>query len=265
MERKTMILTVLYVLLPLLDVLSYAEETLRAGATRLDCVRASEQCLKEQACSTKYRTMRQCVAGGKESNFSMVAGLEAKDECRSAMDALKQSPLYNCRCKRGMKKEKNCLRIYWGIYQTLQGNDFLEDSPYEPVNSRLSDIFRLAPIIGTVRNPYLFCTLSAFTFSYLENTQIVTFVRQRVGNLGAALPLPLQEGGATGAGYPRAESPLWAEGAPPPRNFRIPVETGELIPIGPYWGLSVETINQEVENRCDSASPGLAWPGTNSS
>ncbi|XP_030604198.1 GDNF family receptor alpha-1a isoform X2 [Archocentrus centrarchus] len=143
-----MILAVLYVLLPFLDVLSYAEENLRAGATRLDCVRASEQCLKEQACSTKYRTMRQCVAGGKESNFSMVAGLEAKDECRSAMDALKQSPLYNCRCKRGMKKEKNCLRIYWGIYQSLQGNDFLEDSPYEPVNSRLSDIFRLAPIIG---------------------------------------------------------------------------------------------------------------------
>uniref|UniRef100_A0A3Q1GAU3 GDNF family receptor alpha-1 n=1 Tax=Acanthochromis polyacanthus TaxID=80966 RepID=A0A3Q1GAU3_9TELE len=143
-----MILAVLYVLLPLFDVLCYAEENLRAGATRLDCVRASEQCLKEQACSTKYRTMRQCVAGGKESNFSMVAGLEAKDECRSAMDALKQSPLYNCRCKRGMKKEKNCLRIYWGIYQTLQGNDFLEDSPYEPVNSRLSDIFRLAPIIG---------------------------------------------------------------------------------------------------------------------
>ncbi|XP_040905872.1 GDNF family receptor alpha-1a [Toxotes jaculatrix] len=148
MERKTMILAGLYVLLPLLDVLSYAEESLRAGATRLDCVRASDQCLKEQACSTKYRTMRQCAAGGKESNFSMVAGLEAKDECRSAMDALKQSPLYNCRCKRGMKKEKNCLRIYWGIYQTLQGNDFLEESPYEPVNSRLSDIFRLAPIIG---------------------------------------------------------------------------------------------------------------------
>uniref|UniRef100_A0A3Q3JRB0 GDNF/GAS1 domain-containing protein n=1 Tax=Monopterus albus TaxID=43700 RepID=A0A3Q3JRB0_MONAL len=146
-EKKTMIIAALYVLLPLLDVLSYAEENLRGVPTRLDCVRASEQCLKEQACSTKYRTMRQCVAGGKESNFSMVAGLEAKDECRNAMDALKQSPLYNCRCKRGMKKEKNCLRIYWGIYQTLQGNDFLEDSPYEPVNSRLSDIFRLAPII----------------------------------------------------------------------------------------------------------------------
>ncbi|CAB1417037.1 unnamed protein product [Pleuronectes platessa] len=143
METKTMILAGLYVLLPLLDVLSYAEENVR----RLDCVRASEQCLKEPGCSSKYRTMRQCVAGGRESNFSMVAGLEAKDECRSVIDALKQSPLYNCRCKRGMKKEKNCLRIYWGIYQTLQGNDFLEDSPYEPVNSRLSDIFRLAPIL----------------------------------------------------------------------------------------------------------------------
>lgn len=103
------------------DVLSLAEENLRAGPNRLDCVRATEQCLREPACSSKYRTLRQCVAGGKESNFSIVASLEAKDECRSAMDALKQSPLYNCRCKRGMKKEKNCLRIYWGIYQSLQG------------------------------------------------------------------------------------------------------------------------------------------------
>ncbi|KAF3841711.1 hypothetical protein F7725_023662 [Dissostichus mawsoni] len=114
---------------------------------------AGQRALPEGAvCSTKYRTMRQCVAGVKESNFSMVARLEAKDECRSAMDAIKQSPLYHCRCKRGMKKEKNCLRIYWGIYQTLQGNDFLEDSPYEPVNSRLSDIFRLAPIIERVKD-----------------------------------------------------------------------------------------------------------------
>ncbi|XP_047207767.1 GDNF family receptor alpha-1a isoform X2 [Girardinichthys multiradiatus] len=146
-QRKTMIFALLY-FLPLIDVLTYAEENLRAGASRLDCVRASDQCLREQACSTKYRTMRQCVAGGKESNFSLVAGVEARDECRSAMEALKQSPLYNCRCKRGMKKEKNCLRIYWGFYQSLQGNDFLEESPYEPVNKRLSDIFRLAPILG---------------------------------------------------------------------------------------------------------------------
>ncbi|XP_068184397.1 GDNF family receptor alpha-1a isoform X1 [Antennarius striatus] len=147
MTGRTVLLAALCALLPHLAVLAHTEGVPRAGAPRLDCVRASEQCLKEQACSTKYRTMRQCVAGGRESNFSRVGGQEAKDECRSAVEALKQSPLYHCRCKRGMKKEKNCLRIYWGIYQTLQGNDFLEDSPYETVNSRLSDIFRLAPII----------------------------------------------------------------------------------------------------------------------
>lgn len=139
----TMFLATLYFALPLLDVLLSAEVS---GGDRLDCVKASDQCLKEQSCSTKYRTLRQCVAG-KETNFSLTSGLEAKDECRSAMEALKQKSLYNCRCKRGMKKEKNCLRIYWSMYQSLQGNDLLEDSPYEPVNSRLSDIFRVVPFI----------------------------------------------------------------------------------------------------------------------
>ena len=90
------------------------------AASRLDCVKASEQCLKEYTCSTKYRTMRQCVAG-RESNFSAVTGTEAQGECRSAIEAMKQSPLYNCRCRRGMKKEKNCLRIFWSIFESLQG------------------------------------------------------------------------------------------------------------------------------------------------
>ncbi|KAK6487264.1 GDNF family receptor alpha-1a isoform X1 [Huso huso] len=143
-----MMLASFYFVLPLLDVVLSADVNVVSGSNRLDCVKASEQCLKEHSCSTKYRTLRQCVAG-KESNFSMVySGQEAKDECRIAMDALKQSPLFNCRCKRAMKKEKNCLRIYWSIYQSLQGNDLLEESPYEAVNNRLSDIFRLAPIIS---------------------------------------------------------------------------------------------------------------------
>lgn len=92
---------------------------------RLDCVKASEQCLKEYSCSPKYRTMRQCVAG-RESNFSAVTGPEAQGECRSAIEAMKQSPLYNCRCRRGMKKEKNCLRIFWSIFQSLQGNALIQ-------------------------------------------------------------------------------------------------------------------------------------------
>ncbi|XP_070608748.1 GDNF family receptor alpha-1 isoform X1 [Erythrolamprus reginae] len=140
-------LATFYFVLPLMEVLFSAEVSGLLGGDHLDCVKASDQCLREQSCSTKYRTLRQCVAG-KESNFSRAAGLEAKDECKSAMEALKQKSLYNCRCKRGMKKEKNCLRIYWSMYQSLQGNDLLEESPYEPVNSRLTDIFRLAPIVS---------------------------------------------------------------------------------------------------------------------
>ncbi|XP_028844781.1 GDNF family receptor alpha-1a [Denticeps clupeoides] len=131
-----LVLAFLYALLPLLD----AEDG-ASIASRPDCVRANDLCLKEQACSTRFRTMRQCAAG-KEGNFS------APPECRSAAEALKHSPLYDCKCRRGMKKEKNCLRIYWGVYQTLQGNDLVEESPYQPVNSRLSDIFRLAPILS---------------------------------------------------------------------------------------------------------------------
>ncbi|XP_061913957.1 GDNF family receptor alpha-1-like isoform X1 [Entelurus aequoreus] len=145
---RTAVMMLLLAGLLLLDVPCAAEEGVRrAGGSRPDCVRASEQCLQEPACSSRYRTIRQCVSG-KHGNFSQVGRMDAQDECRSAVDALRQSPLYRCRCKRSMKKEKNCLRVYWGIYHSLQGNDFLEDSPYEPGNSRLADIFRLAPILG---------------------------------------------------------------------------------------------------------------------
>lgn len=47
---------------------------------------------------------------------------------------------------------------------------------------------------------------------------------QRVGNLGATMSLQHLTGGA-----PRAEA------AHLPQNFRIPVETGELILTGPFW------------------------------
>ncbi|KAM4636652.1 GDNF family receptor alpha-1 [Discoglossus pictus] len=146
-KHSTMFYASLYFVLPLMDAFLCAEVKRLPPGDRLDCVKASEQCLKEQECSAKYRTLRQCVAG-KESNFSKVAGLEAKDECKNATEALKQKPLYNCRCKRGMKKEKNCLRIYWSMYQILQGNELLEDSPYEPVNNRLSDIFKQDSIMS---------------------------------------------------------------------------------------------------------------------
>ncbi|XP_043920018.1 GDNF family receptor alpha-4 [Protopterus annectens] len=95
-----------------------------------DCLRAGESCTNDPKCSPKFRTLRQCIAG----NGANKLGPGAKTQCNSTVMALLSSPLYDCKCKRGMKKEKNCLSIYWSIHQTLmQGMSHLESSPYEPV------------------------------------------------------------------------------------------------------------------------------------
>uniref|UniRef100_K7FL09 GDNF family receptor alpha-2 n=1 Tax=Pelodiscus sinensis TaxID=13735 RepID=K7FL09_PELSI len=114
----------------------------------VDCVRASELCAADPSCSSRYRTLRQCLAG-RDRNTML-----ANKECQAALEVLQESPLYDCRCKRGMKKELQCLQIYWSIHLGLtEGEEFYEASPYEPVTSRLSDIFRLASIFseGTQR------------------------------------------------------------------------------------------------------------------
>ncbi|KAM8794581.1 GDNF family receptor alpha-2 [Eudromia elegans] len=109
----------------------------------VDCVRANELCAGEAACSARYRTLRQCLAG-RDRNTML-----ANKECQAALEVLQGSPLSECRCKRGMKKELQCLQIYWSIHLGLaEGEEFYEASPYEPVTSRLSDIFRLASIFS---------------------------------------------------------------------------------------------------------------------
>lgn len=67
----------------------------------VDCVRANELCAAESNCSSRYRTLRQCLAG-RDRNTML-----ANKECQAALEVLQESPLYDCRCKRGMKKEKN--------------------------------------------------------------------------------------------------------------------------------------------------------------
>ncbi|OXB62764.1 hypothetical protein ASZ78_010831 [Callipepla squamata] len=100
-------------------------------------------CAAEGSCSSRYRTLRQCLAG-RDRNTML-----ANKECQAALEVLQESPLYDCRCKRGMKKELQCLQIYWSIHLGLaEGEEFYEASPYEPVTSRLSDIFRLASIFS---------------------------------------------------------------------------------------------------------------------
>ncbi|KFQ23136.1 GDNF family receptor alpha-2, partial [Mesitornis unicolor] len=79
----------------------------------VDCVRANELCAAEPNCSSRYRTLRQCLAG-RDRNTML-----ANKECQAALEVLQESPLYDCRCKRGMKKELQCLQIYWSIHLGL--------------------------------------------------------------------------------------------------------------------------------------------------
>uniref|UniRef100_A0A8B9GVB6 GDNF family receptor alpha 2a n=1 Tax=Astyanax mexicanus TaxID=7994 RepID=A0A8B9GVB6_ASTMX len=105
----------------------------------VDCVKASEVCNQNPQCSSRYRIMRQCLVG-KDWNTML-----ANKECQAALEVLQVSPLYDCRCKRGMKKELQCLQSYWSINMGLsEGEDFYEATPYEPLPSvRHSDAFRL--------------------------------------------------------------------------------------------------------------------------
>ncbi|CAL8278787.1 unnamed protein product [Merluccius merluccius] len=109
----------------------------------LDCVRASELCNQNGQCSSRFRIMRQCLSGGDKERSAMLAS----KECQGALEVLQDSPLYDCRCKRGMKKELQCLQNYWSIHMGLsEGEDFYETSPYEPIH--FSEEFRHASIIS---------------------------------------------------------------------------------------------------------------------
>ncbi|XP_048854445.1 GDNF family receptor alpha-2-like isoform X1 [Brienomyrus brachyistius] len=113
--------------------------------TPVDCVKASDMCNQSPQCSWRYRIMRQCLVG-RDRN----AMLASKD-CQDALEVLQESPLYDCRCKRGMKKELQCLQNYWSIHMGLtEGEEFYETSPYEPMTIHHSDVFRLASIISGI-------------------------------------------------------------------------------------------------------------------
>ncbi|MBN3302634.1 GFRA2 protein, partial [Amia calva] len=104
-------------------------------------------CNVNPQCSSRYRILRQCLAG-RDRNTML-----ANRECQAALEVLQESPLYDCRCKRGMKKELQCLQNYWSIHLGLtEGEEFYETSPYEPVTFRLLDTFGLASIISGVPN-----------------------------------------------------------------------------------------------------------------
>ncbi|XP_075787138.1 GDNF family receptor alpha-4 isoform X4 [Pelodiscus sinensis] len=98
-----------------LAMLILAEGMTEAGSSGRDCLQAGESCTTDPSCSSKFRTLRQCIAG----NGANKLGPDAKNQCRSTVMALLSSQLYGCKCKRGMKKEKHCLSVYWSIHHTL--------------------------------------------------------------------------------------------------------------------------------------------------
>ncbi|CAH2275077.1 GDNF family receptor alpha-2 [Pelobates cultripes] len=121
--------------------LSLSGSTSLSWPVQTDCVQANEQCNTDQSCSSRYRKLRQCL-GGRDRDV-----LLSSQECKTAQEVVRDSALHLCRCHRGMKKELQCLQVYWGIRAGLaDGDEFYEASPYEPVAPRLSDIFRLASI-----------------------------------------------------------------------------------------------------------------------
>ncbi|XP_016336274.1 GDNF family receptor alpha-2-like [Sinocyclocheilus anshuiensis] len=75
----------------------------------MDCLRATENCNQDQKCSHRFRIMRQCLAG-KDRNTMLT-----NKDCQVAQEVLKEMALFDCRCKRGMKKEMQCLQSYWSI------------------------------------------------------------------------------------------------------------------------------------------------------
>ncbi|NXD65020.1 GFRA4 protein, partial [Eolophus roseicapillus] len=125
-----------------------AEGMAEAVSSSRDCLQAGESCTNDPICSAKFRTLRQCIAG----NGANKLGPDAKNQCRSTVTALLSSQLYGCKCKRGMKKEKHCLSVYWSIHHTLmEGMNVLESSPYEPF-IRGFDYVRLASITAGSEN-----------------------------------------------------------------------------------------------------------------
>ncbi|XP_011603104.2 uncharacterized protein isoform X1 [Takifugu rubripes] len=109
-----MVLISIITLVFVLDV-CYSELGSPGWREPLDCVRASELCNQNSQCSSRYRIMRQCLSGGDKERSAMLAS----KECQGALEVLQDSPLYDCRCKRGMKKELQCLQNYWSIHMGL--------------------------------------------------------------------------------------------------------------------------------------------------
>lgn len=128
---------------------SLAEGMMEAVSSGRDCLQAGESCTNDPSCSSKFRTLRQCIAG----NGANKLGPDAKNQCRSTVTALLSSQLYGCKCKRGMKKEKHCLSVYWSIHHTLMEG---QSAPrHKGKEFPLLFLERISVMVGSTSSPAL--------------------------------------------------------------------------------------------------------------
>ncbi|XP_067899011.1 GDNF family receptor alpha-4-like isoform X2 [Heterodontus francisci] len=117
-------------------------------ATQDGCLSAAMQCSLDPDCNTNFRTLGQCTVGSGVEHFQPAA----RNDCMIAALSLQSNQLFTCKCKRGMRKERNCLRIYWIMHQSqVPGYNDFEASPYEysmPGPSWGLDYGRLASLVS---------------------------------------------------------------------------------------------------------------------
>ncbi|XP_043925445.1 GDNF family receptor alpha-3 [Protopterus annectens] len=97
-----------------------------------DCLAAEKSCIADAVCSTAYSTLQSCLTA--TGDISLLSP-DNQTECKTARITLQRSHFQNCRCQRGMKKEEQCLKIYWDINPGFTTHGFLDmefdSSPYE--------------------------------------------------------------------------------------------------------------------------------------
>ncbi|XP_026213900.1 GDNF family receptor alpha-3 [Anabas testudineus] len=104
-----------------------------------DCVEAHRVCSADPQCKALYRGLELCAADAAVSPL----GEQAAAECLERQDALlaKHPALLACKCHRGLRKEEQCLRIYWRV-RLLPGEEELEISPYDDtqIDTRMASL-----------------------------------------------------------------------------------------------------------------------------
>ncbi|XP_076005341.1 GDNF family receptor alpha-3 [Genypterus blacodes] len=93
-----------------------------------DCVEANQRCLIDPQCAALYRGLERCADDTAVSSL----GGQVAAECLERQDVFlfKHPDLVTCKCQRSVRREEQCLQIYWRV-RLLPAEDELETSPYD--------------------------------------------------------------------------------------------------------------------------------------